>query len=106
MAALAAKYPERLQVFQLLTRESVDDKIGTSTVQWRAGRPTLEWMQSIVPNPESVLVYACGAAITKYQRAEAKETGVEPSPRFMEGVEAIVHGLGVDKERFWSEEYG
>ncbi len=106
VAALAAKYPERLQVFQLLTRESVDDKVSTSNVQWRAGRPTLEWVQSIVAHPESVLIYACGAAITKHQRAEAKETGVEPSPRFMEGVEAIVHGLGVEKERFWSEEYG
>lgn len=106
IAKLAAQFPERLEVFHLLTRESVENKTNTANVTYRAGRPTLDFIKTIVPSPETVLVYACGAAITKYQRAEAKETGVEPTPRFMEGVEAIVHGLGVDKERFWSEEYG
>ena len=99
---LAADFSSRFELFQLLTRESIDGK----PANFRSGRPSLEWIKSIVPSPETVLIYACGAAITKYQRAEAKETGIEPTPRFMEGVEAIVHGLGVDKERFWSEEYG
>ena len=52
------------------------------------------------------LVFACGAAITKHQRAEAKVTGVEPAPRFMEGVQALVDALGLPSDRFHSEEYG
>ena len=99
---LAADFKDRFTLWHLLTRETIENKVGN----FRAGRPTLEWIQSIVTTPSKVLVYACGAAITKHQRAEAKLTGIDPNPRFMEGVEAIVHGLGVDKERFWSEEYG
>ena len=57
-------------------------------------------------DPETVHVFACGAAITKHQRHAAQEAGVEPTPRFMEGVERIMHTLEIGKPRFKSEEFG
>ena len=63
-------------------------------------------MSKYVQDPSTVLIYACGPAITKYEKAKAKETGIEPRPRFIEAVHDIVHDLGVDKKRFKKEEFG
>lgn len=99
---LAKDHSDRFQLLHLLTRESVEGKPS----HFEAGRPTAERIKALVENPARTLVYACGAAITKWQRQEAKETGIEPTPRFMEGVESIVHALGIEKGRYFSEEYG
>jgi ferredoxin-NADP reductase len=103
--ALAAAHPDRFRLVHCLTREA-DDAVAARGAGYQKGRPSVEFMQTIVTDAARTMVFACGAAITKYQRAEAKETGVEPAPRFMEGVEAIVHALGIAEDRFKSEEYG
>lgn len=102
---LRADHSSRFELFHCITRDD-EAAITAKGERWRKGRPTFEWVRSLVSDPSTLLVYACGAAITKYQRQEARETGVEPTPRFMEGVEAIVHELGVDKHRYKSEEFG
>ena len=102
---LRRDFPDRFELIHCITRDDEKDIVAQGS-HWRKGRPDLAWLKSIVHDPSTVLVYACGAAITKFQRQEAKETGVEPAPRFMEGVEQLVHGLGVDKERYFSEEFG
>ena len=99
---LAKDHSDRFTLMHMLTRESVEGKPG----HYEAGRPTLERIKALVPDAPRTMVYACGAAITKWQRLEAKETGIEPTPRFMEGVESIVHGLEIPKDRYKSEEYG
>jgi len=105
LADLAAKYPERFTLVHCITREA-DDAVAAKGPNLRKGRPTIELLRSFVPDPSRALVFACGAAITKYQRAEAKVTGVEPAPRFMEGVQALIAELGLPEDRFHSEEYG
>ncbi len=102
---LHREFPERFELIHCITRDEEKDVVAKGA-HWRKGRPTLEWLKTIVADPTTLLVYACGAAITKHQRHEAKETGIAPSPRFMEGVEELVHGLGVDRERYFSEEFG
>jgi 3-ketosteroid 9alpha-monooxygenase subunit B len=105
LADLAEKYPERFTLVHCITREA-DDAVAARGPMYRKGRPTIELLRSYIPDPTRALVFACGAAITKYQRAEAKLTGVEPAPRFMEGVQALVAELGLPEDRFHSEEYG
>ncbi|MDP2342242.1 MAG: oxidoreductase [Deltaproteobacteria bacterium] len=99
---LAHEFPDRFELFHCLTREEVGDQ----RAHWRTGRPTLEWVRSLIQDPETVHVFACGAAITKHQRHAAQEAGVEATPRFMEGVERIMHTLEIGKPRFKSEEFG
>jgi ferredoxin-NADP reductase len=105
LAELAARYPDRFTLVHCVTREA-EAAVAARGPMYRTGRPTIELLRSSIPNPARALVYACGAAITKYQRAEAKLTGVEPTPRFMEGVQALVTELGLPEDRFHSEEYG
>lgn len=100
---LAREFPERFEVIHMLTREENPSIYGPNYVK---GRPTLDFVRKYVRDPSSVLVYSCGAAITKWQRQAAKEQGKEPQPRFMESVEQIVHQLGIDKSRFKKEEFG
>jgi 3-ketosteroid 9alpha-monooxygenase subunit B len=99
---LHAAHADRFELLHLWTRDNVDGR----GPRFRSGRPTADLLRSVVQDPKTVLVYACGAAVTKWQRNEAKVTGVEPTPRFMEGVTSMVEELGIDEERFFSEEYG
>ena len=100
---LAARYPNRFKLIHFLTREEDPKRHGDN---YFAGRPTLEQVRSYVKDPASVLVYSCGAAVTKWQKQKAKEQGVEPKPRFLESVGEIVTALGVDRKRFKREIYG
>jgi ferredoxin-NADP reductase len=102
---LRADFGDRFELFHCITRDD-EAAVTARGAHWRKGRPTLEWLKTLVADPTTLLVYACGAAVTKHQRLEARETGVEPTPRFMEGVEVLVHGLGVDRERYYAEEFG
>lgn len=99
---LADLHPDRLDVHFLITREDPTN-FGP---RYRKGRPTTEWIRTLVHDPSSVLVYACGAAITKWDRQRAKESGVAPTPRFMESVNDILADLGVDKGRLKKEVFG
>ena len=99
---LADRYPDRLDVHFLVTRED-PTHLGP---RYRKGRPTTDFIRSLVHDPSSVLVYACGAAITKWDRQRAKESGTPPTPRFMESVHDILGELGVDKARLKKEVFG
>ena len=100
--ALQRAYPDRLEVLQLVTRED-PTHLGP---QYMKGRPSAELLRKLVGDPATARFYACGAAITKHQKEAAKEKGVEPTPRFMESVEQILHELGVPTAHFKKEEFG
>jgi 3-ketosteroid 9alpha-monooxygenase subunit B len=102
LRALAKAYPDRFTFVNLVTRED-PSYLGPNYFK---GRPSVEMVRRYVPNAATARHYACGAAISKHQRAEAKEKGVEPTPRFMESVEAILHELQVPKQYFKKEEFG
>ncbi len=100
---LAKQFPQRFQLIHLLTRDEHPARHGP---QYFKGRPTLDFVQRFVKNPQRLLVYSCGAGITKWQRKKAIDEGREPQPRFLETVHDIVQGLGLDKKRFKREIYG
>ena len=102
---LHAEFKERFELIHCITRDE-EASITARGAHWRKGRPTFEWVKSLVNDPSTVLIFACGAAITEHQRAAAEALGTQPAPRFMEGVEEIVHALGVKKPRYKSEEFG
>jgi ferredoxin-NADP reductase len=98
LETLAQKYSERFTLVHLLTRE---ERPG-----FLQGRPALELIKSHIKDPSRVLVYACGSAITKWQRKHAEATGIPAAPRFIESISEIMTQLGVDKKRFKHESYG
>jgi ferredoxin-NADP reductase len=100
---LHQEFPDRLQLFHLLTREENPERHGAHFLK---GRPSLDFVAKKVQDPKSVLVYACGAAVTKWQKKVAKERNEEPKPRFLESISEIVAGLGVDRKRYRKEIYG
>jgi 3-ketosteroid 9alpha-monooxygenase subunit B len=102
LQALADTYPDRLDLHFLVTREEVEH-LGP---RYKKGRPTLDFVRSLVHDPSSVYVYACGAAVTKWDKERAKAAGQEPTPRFMESVNDIVKELGVQRSRYKKEVFG
>lgn len=101
--AMAEKYKERFELINLITREDDPSIHGPNFFK---GRPSTEFVSKYVDDATTLRVYACGAAITKYAKKKAKETGIPATPRFMEGVASILEDLGVDKKRFKKEVYG
>lgn len=102
LRALADRYPDRFDMHFLVTRED-PSHLGP---RYRKGRPTFDFVRGLVRDPSSLLVYACGAAVTKWDKERAKAEGKEPTPRFMESVNDIVAQLGVDKARYKKEVFG
>ncbi len=103
---LHQRFPERFQLVHRITRAAESEDLSARGAHWLRGRPDAAWLKTLVPDPSTVWVFACGAAITEHQRAAAKATGVPAMPRFMEGVEDMIHALGVTKDRFKKEEFG
>ncbi|MEI6806518.1 MAG: oxidoreductase [Myxococcaceae bacterium] len=95
---LAKAFPNRFKLVHLLTRE---ERAG-----FLAGRPTLELIKSHIKDPNRVLAYACGSAITKWQKKKAELTGETLAPRFIESISGFMTALGIDKKRFKHESYG
>lgn len=103
LARLAARHPDRLRVIHTLTRES---ELALSGPGIRRGRVSPELLKEFIPDPAAALVYACGPAISNWDRAAAKEKGVEPAPRFMESALAALDAIGVPKAGIKRETYG
>ena len=101
---LAQKYPDRLNLHHFITREEFESP--PSKTNWHQGRPTKDDYQSMIRDWTTVLVFSCGAGITKWQRKKAKAEGLDPSPRFLEGIQTVMAELGVDRKRFKKEAYG
>jgi len=102
---LAEKYSERFRLIHKLTRES-KERIQKHPDSYKLGRPSTEFIKTIITNPKDVLVYACGPAITRWQKKHAQAQGLEPSPRFMESVIEMTESLGIEKSNFFREVYG
>lgn len=98
LAALEASHADRLRVVHTLTRER---RPGV-----RQGRVDGEVMRDLIPDPSACLVYACGPAVSAWDRAAARAAGTPPAPRFMEAVLAALGELGLGPERITRESYG
>lgn len=100
---LQRRHPDRLRVFHTLTREP---DTFTYTDRIVKGRVSADLIARLVPDLDTCMVYACGPAVSVWDKRAAKAAGTEPTPRFMETVRAALHTLNVPKERTKEEEFG
>ncbi|HEY8535574.1 MAG TPA: hypothetical protein VIL25_03960, partial [Vicinamibacterales bacterium] len=98
--AFCAKHADKVRLVHCLTRQDVPPDAPPGT---RRGRVCADLLRELIPDPTSVLVYACGPALSSHDRAAAREKGIEPTPRFMETVSAAIREIGVPKDRFKTE---
>ncbi|MBN4077413.1 hypothetical protein JYT19_00720 [Sulfobacillus acidophilus] len=100
---LSDKYKNRFKLIHLLTREDDCAKYGNNFFK---GRISLDFVSRFIKDKQKVLVYACGAGITKWQRKKAQEENKIATPRFLESTGQIAKDLNIDKKRYKREIYG
>ena len=102
LQALEDRYGDRLEIHHFITREDCTDK----GPRIRHARPSFEDVKGLIKDPSSVLAFACGAAITKWERQKGKAEGFEPKPKFMEFVNETMKQLDIGHGRFKKEVFG
>ena len=103
LAELEAQHPGRLTVVHALTREP--ETFGyTDRVQ--RGRVSTELIARVAGDVKAAVFYACGPAVSVWEKRAAKAEGREPTPRFMESVHAAMRELGVARDHFKEEAFG
>ena len=100
---LAHENKDRLRVVHALTRET---DLGRHAGEARSGRVSVPLLRELIADPSACLVYACGPAISAWDRHAAREAGTEPAPRFMESVLLALKDVEVPVERIKRESYG
>lgn len=100
---LEAAHPDTVRVLYTLTRETDESRFSPKV---RKGRIHQALLEELIPDRQTCLVYACGPAITPWDRRKAMETRTPATPRFMEAVLGHLHTLGVDDKRIKRETYG
>lgn len=98
---LQAAHRDRLQIFHTLTRQTAPLQPG-----YRLGRVDTPLLREAIADPSSCIVYACGPAISPFERRAAKETGIAATPRFLEAALASLKELGVPENHIEYESYG
>jgi ferredoxin-NADP reductase len=100
---LAHEHADRLKVIHTLTRESPVSERGTHV---RSGRIGIDLLKELVPADMNCHFFICGPGISTFDRAAAKQNGIEPTPRFLESVLADLKILGVRPDQITHESYG
>ena len=100
---LERRHPDRLRVIHALTREESPHLFSPRV---RQGRVSVDLLREAIPDPGACLVYACGPAISPWDKMAARENGVEPAPRFLEAGLAALQAIGVKGEQISRESYG
>jgi 3-ketosteroid 9alpha-monooxygenase subunit B len=103
LAQLRAAHPDRLQVIHALTREP---SASSDIEDVRSGRITLELLQQVLEREPRSLIYACGPAVSVWERRAHALAGTTPPPRFLESVRSFLSTLGVPRERLKVEAFG
>jgi 3-ketosteroid 9alpha-monooxygenase subunit B len=103
LARLRAAHPDRLQVIHTLTRETA---ISSPNEDARSGRVTQELLGGILEREPDSLIYACGPAVSVWERRAHAAAGTTPTPRFLESMRAHLTALGVPRERVKIEAFG
>ncbi|SET56607.1 Ferredoxin-NADP reductase [Myxococcus fulvus] len=103
LEALAQQHADRVRLVHTLTRELDESRFGPDV---RKGRVHQALLEELIPDRDTCLVYACGPAITPWDRRKALETRTPATPRFMETVLGHLHALGIDDKRIRRETYG
>ena len=73
----------------------------------RAGRVGRELLASTLATEPTSLVYACGPAISVWEKRESiARGGPPPAPRFLETMQAELEALGLPRSRLKVEAFG
>lgn len=102
LADLERDHAGRLRVVHTLTRDGAlhsGDRV-------RQGRISAALLREWIPDAATCWVYACGPAISSFERVAAKESGQPAEPRFMESALALLAELGIPGSRITRESYG
>jgi len=102
LQSLEQHFPGKLQVVHTLTRDATHP-VGPTI---RKGRISPALLRELIPDPSACLVYACGPAVGPLEKAQARERGEEPTPRFLESAVAALREVGVPADRIKRESYG
>jgi ferredoxin-NADP reductase len=107
LAEFERAYPTKVRVIHALTREPNTALFKeTGHGELRSGRVTSALLHEFIPDRHSCVVFACGPAVTSFEKAAAREKGAQPEPRFMEAVLEHLTKLGVPNDRVRRESYG
>ena len=72
----------------------------------RGGRVTLELLGGILEREPNSLIYACGPAVSVWERRAHAAAGTTPAPRFLESMRSHLTALNVPRERIKIEAFG
>jgi ferredoxin-NADP reductase len=103
LAELAREHPDRLRVIHSLTRETGSTPADQDV---RRGRIGADLLESVLCSEPNSMIFACGPAITVWERRACAAKGTTPSPRFLESMLSLLDVLKVPKERVKIEAYG
>jgi 3-ketosteroid 9alpha-monooxygenase subunit B len=103
LARLRQAHPDRLRVVHRLTREKGALPPGEDVALGRVEADLLDFL--LKGEPDS-LIYACGPAISVWERRFCKARGTTPAPRFLESMVSHLSSLGVPKEKVKMEAFG
>lgn len=100
---LASEHPEKITLIHALSREPDASARGPNVF---ASRVNKELIARYIHDPSAIEVFACGPALSKFEKKAAKERGEELKPRFMESTLDALKEIGVPKKRVHKESYG
>jgi 3-ketosteroid 9alpha-monooxygenase subunit B len=98
---LEEEWPSRLRVIHTLTREAPPARRNA-----RRGRVEIGLLREVFEAEPESLVYACGPAITVWERRACAAAGTTPAPRFLESMLSSLAELGVPRTRVRIEAFG
>ena len=103
LTRLEQEHPARLQVIHSLTRET---GALPSDANVRRGRVDVSLLRDVLDRESRSIIYACGPAVTVWERRACAAKGVTPNPQFLEAMVSMLGELNVPKERIKLEAYG
>jgi ferredoxin-NADP reductase len=103
LTELEAKHPDRLHVIHTLTRQAAPVPAGPDV---RSGRVSVQMLADVLSAEPESLLYACGPAVSVWERRAAAAAGTTATPRFMESMRAHLEELQVPRPRIKMEAYG
>lgn len=103
LAELAGSHPDRLKVIHTLTRES---GLTSPNEDIRHGRVTLELLREVFDREPNTVVYACGPAVSVWERRAHAAAGTTPTPRFLETMQSYLNELKIPRDRVKIEAFG
>ena len=103
LAELQGQHPDRLRIIHAITRES---GISSPHEDIRCGRVTVDMLREIFDREPMSVVYACGPAISVWDKRAHAAKGTVPPPRFLETMQSHLTELGVPRDRIKVEAFG